>query len=116
MKGGGEDSLGYYYFKLFRSRGIDTGAVCHARVREEILASLTENEAKRFHFVEDSLLQALLWRISGLLSPRIRDLLLAQLIHAMTMRRARRIVKRQLHFCCPRWIAKPGNGRHTFRC
>ena len=93
MKMGGEASLGLYYFRLFRRRGVEVVAVCHARVRDEINASLPEAEAKRFHFIEDTPLQAFAWRVSELVPPRIRDLIFGQAIHMVTMRRVRRLVQ-----------------------
>ena len=93
MSMGGEASLGMYYFRLFRRRGIDVAAVCHARVRDEIITTLPRDEAIRFHFVEDTPIQVLVWRVSQLVPTRIRDLIFGQLVHISTMHRVRRIVR-----------------------
>jgi len=92
MQMGGEASLGMYYFKLFRARGVEVVVICHARVRNEILTSLSKDEIKCFHFLEDISLQVLVWRIGSLFPSRIRDLLFGQIIHGLTMRRIRQIV------------------------
>ncbi len=93
MKMGGESHVGYYYFQKMRARGVDAQVVCHARVRDELLAEFP-GDADRFHFIEDTRFQSLVWRWGRVLPSRVRDLVLGQLIHFHTMWRARRIVKR----------------------
>ncbi len=92
MKMGGESHLGYHYFQKMRARGVDVHVVCHARVRDELLAAFPA-DADRFHFVEDTRFQSRVWRWGRILPSRVRDLILGQLIHFNTMWRARRVVK-----------------------
>ena len=103
MSMGGEASLGMYYFKLFRDKGITTHAVCHARVRNEIDSTLDRDEANCFHFVEDTKAHIFIFRLSRLFPPRIGDLIFGQFIHILTMRSARKLV-RQLRKDSDDWI------------
>lgn len=103
MKMGGEASLGLYYFRLFRTRGVDTIAVCHGRVRDEMDSILPREDRQRFHYVEDTVLQRMVWRMGAWFPPRIRDLVFGQIIHILTMRRVRRVVLR-LSADCPNCI------------
>jgi glycosyltransferase involved in cell wall biosynthesis len=93
MRMGGEASLGMYYFKLFRNKGITTHVVCHARVRDEIYSTLGSDEADCFHFVQDTQAHIFIFRLSRLFPPRIGDLIFGQMIHILTMRKARTLVQ-----------------------
>lgn len=92
MKMGGESSLPFYYAKLFTERGVDVWLACHERVRDEVLEKLP-TLAGRASFVGDSALQKALFRYSGWLPYRIRDLVVGQLIHYSTHWRMRRIAR-----------------------
>lgn len=54
LKLGGEASLPFYYFKLFRARGIDVFCVCHECVKDEIQQSFPPEDYARFTFIEDT--------------------------------------------------------------
>jgi glycosyltransferase involved in cell wall biosynthesis len=94
LKMGGEASLGMHYFKHFRSKGIHTLAICHGRVRDELQSSLSADEIQHFLFVDDTPVQAVIWRVAFLFPVRVRDLLFSQIIHVLTMRRVRQLVRR----------------------
>jgi glycosyltransferase involved in cell wall biosynthesis len=95
MRMGGEASLPFYYFQLMAQRGHDVWLACHARVRDELDAYFSSSPArKRIYFVEDTRIQAVLWRLGRFLPYRIRDLVVGQWIHVSTMRRLRRLAKR----------------------
>jgi glycosyltransferase involved in cell wall biosynthesis len=89
MRMGGESSLPFYYAKLFTARGAQVWLACHERVRDEVRQALPEL-AERTFFVEDSLLQKLMFRYTAWLPYRIRDLLVGQLIHYSTQWRLRK--------------------------
>lgn len=94
MRMGGEASLGYYYLKLFAERGVEVWIVCHARVRDELAGSLPPALFARTHFVEDTRFQKTSWRIGHeLLSDRVAELLLGQVLLSSTQRRARLMVR-----------------------
>jgi glycosyltransferase involved in cell wall biosynthesis len=89
MKMGGESSLPFYYAKLFTARGAQVWLACHERVRGEVSHAFPEL-AERTFFIEDSLLQKLMFRYTAWLPYRIRDILVGQLIHYSTQWRLRR--------------------------
>jgi glycosyltransferase involved in cell wall biosynthesis len=65
---GGEAILPFHYFRLLRARGIEAWLVTHSRTRAE-MTLLFPMELHRLHFVEDTPLQRLFFRL-GLLLPR----------------------------------------------
>lgn len=68
-KFGGEAALALHYFRVLRARGLPVWLVTHARTRDE-LTRLFPGEA-RIHYVEDTRLHILLWRISSRLPAQI---------------------------------------------
>lgn len=93
MRMGGEASLGLIYFERMRHRGVRARLVTHERVRAELTARLDPAALADVHFVPDSRLQSTLSRVGRRLPARIRELLLDQVIHWSTQRRARRVVR-----------------------
>jgi glycosyltransferase involved in cell wall biosynthesis len=90
----GETSVPYYYLDYFLARGIDVTAVCHARVEKDLRKDLPENVFARVHFIEDSWLQKVLWKIANWVHYRIGDLIFNQLIYVLTQFRMRATVRR----------------------
>jgi glycosyltransferase involved in cell wall biosynthesis len=90
MKMGGEASLPFYYFKLFRARGIDVYCVCHARVKSELEQAFSPEEYARFTFIEDTPQQAAIFKFGQNFSVRV-SYLIGQVIYFSTMSRARAI-------------------------
>lgn len=90
MQMGGEASLPFYYFKLFRERGIDAYCVCHARVRDEIKQAFPPEEYARFTFIEDTPQQVAIFNFGKQFPDRI-SFIIGQGIYFSTMRRARAI-------------------------
>lgn len=66
---GGEAILPLHYFRVLRQRGVDVWLVTHSRTRAE-LARLFDAEP-RIHYVEDTLLHKLMWRIGRRLPAQI---------------------------------------------
>ena len=66
---GGEAILPLHYFRVLRNRGIDVWLVTHARTRSEL--SKLFPEERRIHYVEDSALHRLMWRIGSKLPAQI---------------------------------------------
>jgi glycosyltransferase involved in cell wall biosynthesis len=94
MKMGGEASLAFYYFKLFRSQGLEVWAVCHSRVRDELRAAFSEGgDFERFRFVEDSAFQKFIYRVGKFFPYRIEDLVFGQIVTWSARLRSRRVVK-----------------------
>jgi glycosyltransferase involved in cell wall biosynthesis len=99
MKMGGEASLPYYYFKLFRERDLDVYCICHERVKAEVISCFAKEEVdQRFTFIQDTGMQASIYRFSQHFPPRI-NYIINQLTIFSTMRRARimskKIIKQQ---------------------
>jgi glycosyltransferase involved in cell wall biosynthesis len=94
LRQSGETSVPYYYLQGFVRRGIDVRAVCHARVQEGLRRDIPAELFRRIHFVEDSWLQMLLWRIGQRLPYRVEDLVVGQVLNTLTQRRMRRVAAR----------------------
>jgi glycosyltransferase involved in cell wall biosynthesis len=91
MKMGGEASFPYLHFKLLRDRGVEAWLVAHARTRDE-LHRLLPDEIDRMHFVEESRLDVLLWKLGLKLPRKIDEQTIGMLRHILTHRRLRRVV------------------------
>jgi len=92
-KFGGEALLPLNYFRILRSRQIETWLVVHARTQAELTALLPE-ERDRMHFVSDTWVDRLLNKISGFLPPSIGAPTIGLLSHLYTQQMQRRIVRR----------------------
>jgi glycosyltransferase involved in cell wall biosynthesis len=92
-KFGGEALLPLNYFRILRSRQIETWLVVHARTQAELTALFPE-EGDRMHFVPDTWLHRLLSNIGGFLPPRIGSPTFGLLSHLYTQVLQRRIVRR----------------------
>lgn len=94
MSQSGETSVPCYYLERMLREGIPVQALCHARNREELRRDLPPELFARIHFVEDSWLQKLLWQAGRLVHYRVQDLIVSQVIHALTQIRMRRVSAR----------------------
>jgi len=92
MRMGGEASLPFYYFKLFRTQGIDTYCICHARVKNEIQQAFSPEDYARFTFVEDTFLQVKVYSLIKGLPGRL-SFVFGQWIYFSTMSRARSVAQ-----------------------
>ncbi|MFW5432054.1 MAG: glycosyltransferase family 4 protein [Methylophilaceae bacterium] len=92
MKMGGEASLPFYYFKLFRARGIEVHCICHERVKDEIIESFSADDVARFTFIKDTKWQIAVYKFSLKFPPRI-SFIIGQSISFSTFYRARKITK-----------------------
>ncbi len=92
-KFGGESLLPLNYFRILRSRQIETWLVVHSRTQAELEALFPE-DCDRMHFVADTWVHRLLSQIEGFLPPRIGAPTLGLVSHLHTQRMQRRIVRR----------------------
>lgn len=92
-KFGGEALLPLHYFRILRSRQIETWLVVHARTPAELTALFPE-ERDRMYFVADTWVHRLLSNMGGILPPRIGAPSLGLLSHLYTQRMQRGIVRR----------------------
>jgi glycosyltransferase involved in cell wall biosynthesis len=92
-KFGGEALLPLNYFRILRSRQIETWLVAHARTQAELTALFPE-EGDRMHFVRDTWLHRLICKIGAFLPPRISSPTVGLLSHLYTQVLQRRIVRR----------------------
>lgn len=94
MRMSGESNLPLFYLKLLRARGVDIWVVCHSRVRNELRELFPDDaDFRKFHFIEDTQVQVLIWKFSQWFPYRIKDLIFGQWIHTITQRTTRRVVK-----------------------
>ncbi len=89
---GGEAILPYHYFRLLRQRDVDVHLIVHARTRPELL-SLFPHELDRLHFVEDTLLQKLLFRLGRSLPRRVDEATLGLVTQMLTQWRQRAVLR-----------------------
>jgi glycosyltransferase involved in cell wall biosynthesis len=93
---GGEAFLPVHYFRLLRSRGIDTWLVVHARTQNELTA-LFPQATDRILFVPDLWIHKLISRLSGLLPRRVSVATLGLLNQLITQTCQRSIVRQLVH-------------------
>lgn len=91
-KFGGESLLPLNYFRILRSRQIETWLVVHARTQAELEALFPE-ERDRLHFVPDTWLHKLISNVGQLLPARVSLPTLGLLSHLYTQTIQRRIVR-----------------------
>ena len=92
-KFGGEALLPVNYFRILRSRQIETWLVVHARTQEELTALFPE-ERDRMHFVPDTWLHRLLNNCARFIPARVNEFTFGLLSHLYTQVLQRRIVRR----------------------
>ena len=89
---GGEAILPYHYFRLLRQRRVDAHLVVHTRTRPE-LTILFPQELSRLHFVEDTPLQKLLFRLGRLLPRRVDEATLSLATQMITQWKQRALLR-----------------------
>ncbi|MEC4812615.1 MAG: glycosyltransferase family 4 protein [Scytonema sp. PMC 1069.18] len=91
-KFGGEAFLPLNYFRLLRSRGVETWLVVHARTKTELQA-LLPGESDRMHFVSDTWIHQFLYRFGLLLPRRLAGTTTGLMSHLYTQSIQRRVVR-----------------------
>jgi glycosyltransferase involved in cell wall biosynthesis len=89
---GGEALLPLEYFRQLRRLGVDVRMVVHSRTRRE-LESLLPDDHDRIHYVPDTWMHRVLWAIGRHLPDRVRVFTTGWLMHAVTERYQRQIVR-----------------------
>jgi glycosyltransferase involved in cell wall biosynthesis len=89
---GGEAALPLRYFELLRHRGVPAWLITHARVRDELAATIPE-ELERVHFIEDSLPHRILCWLGLALEPRLRYITTGFISRLMTQHSARKLAQ-----------------------
>lgn len=92
-KFGGEAFLPLQYFRLLRSRNIETWLVVHARTQTE-LQTLFPEDLERMHFVRDTWLHVLLYKCGLLLPRRVGEVTTGLFSHLYTQILQRSIIRR----------------------
>jgi len=92
-KFGGESLLPVNYFRILRSRQIETWLVVHGRTQAELEALFPE-ERDRMHFVPDTWLHRLLNNCGRFIPARVNEFTFGLLSHLYTQVLQRRIVRR----------------------
>jgi glycosyltransferase involved in cell wall biosynthesis len=90
---GGEAIHPVHYFRIFRSRGIDTWLVVNARTRPEMQA-LFPDQQDHIRYVEDSLAHKVLWQFQRPLPARIGYFTVGWVSRLLTQWQARKIIRR----------------------
>ena len=96
LKMGGEASKNVKLFRLFQQKGLQVWLVCHDRCRAELHRELSSREFANVRFLEDTWLQIAIWKLGKLLPNRLSDLVVGQLVTALTQSRARKVVKNMI--------------------
>jgi glycosyltransferase involved in cell wall biosynthesis len=89
---GGEAILPVHYFRLLRSRGIESWLVVHSRTQSEVV-ELFPQDIERILFVPDLWIQKLLFSLSGYLPRRLSEATLGLCNQLMTQFCQRAIVR-----------------------
>jgi glycosyltransferase involved in cell wall biosynthesis len=90
---GGEAFIPLNYFRLLRSRKADVRLVVHARNKAELVKQFPA-DLNRLHFVEDTWLHKILFRLGTFLPRRLAESTTGMLIHLTTQLAQRRVVRR----------------------
>src|SRR6202048_2906092 len=89
---GGEAFIPLNYFRLLRSRNADVRLVVHARNKTELTKRFPA-DLNRLHFVEDTWLHKILFRLGTFLPRRLAESTTGMLIHLTTQLAQRRVVR-----------------------
>lgn len=89
---GGEAALPLHYFRVLRARGQPVWLVTHSRTRDE-LTQLFPGET-RIHYIEDTRLNRLMWRIAQRLPAQIAYFTVGFVSRFSTQLAQRRVVRR----------------------
>ena len=92
-KFGGESLLPLHYFRILRSRQIETWLVVHSRTQAELEALFPE-DCDRMHFVPDTWVHRLLSNCGEFIPARVNEFTFGLLSHLYNQMLQRRIVRR----------------------
>jgi glycosyltransferase involved in cell wall biosynthesis len=90
---GGEAFLPFNYFRLLRARNVDVRLVVHERNRSE-LTSQFPKDLDRLHYVKDTLLHKVVFRLGSFLPRRVADVTTGFIIYLTTQIAQRRLAKK----------------------
>jgi glycosyltransferase involved in cell wall biosynthesis len=90
---GGEAFLPFNYFRLLRTRNIDVRLVVHERNRSELTTQFPE-DLDRLHYVKDTSLHKVAFRVGNFLPRRVADVTTGFIIQLTTQIAQRRLVKK----------------------
>lgn len=90
---GGEAILPVHWFRELRRRGVEAWLVVHARTRAE-LETVFAADRDRLHFVPDTWVNKVLWRLGRVLPHQLDLVTFTALSHVYTQARARKIARR----------------------
>ncbi len=88
---GGEAALPLHVYRVLKARGIPVWLVSHARTRDELKALHPDDD--HLHFIEDTALHLVLWRLAHWLPRRIDYITTGFLMRVMTQLSARRLAR-----------------------
>ena len=97
---GGEAFLPFNYFRLLRARNIDVRLLVHDRNSSGLAAQFPQ-DIDRLHYVKDTLLHKIVFRLGNLLPRRVADVTTGFLIYLTTQIAQRRLIPKllnQYHF------------------
>lgn len=89
---GGEASLPFHYFRVLRSRGVDTWLLVHERTRAELLEAFP-GEAERIVFAPDTRWHKLFYRLSLRLPRRVAEATFGLLNQCLTQCTQRQLLR-----------------------
>ena len=92
-KFGGEACLPLHYFRILRRRGVEAWLVVHERTRPE-LVELLPGEVDRMHFIPDTRVNVMAWKLGRFLPDRIGAMTFGWASRLDTQAAARRLVRR----------------------
>jgi glycosyltransferase involved in cell wall biosynthesis len=90
---GGEAFLPFNYFRLLRGRNVDVRLVVHER-NKSVLSTQFPDDLDRLHYVKDTLLHKIVFRLGTLLPRRVEDVTTGFVIYLTTQIAQRRLAKR----------------------
>lgn len=93
FKMGGEAARPLHYFRILRRRGVEAWLLMHIRTRDELRDILSPDDFSRVHFVPDTWIHRLLWKIGKPLPHTVYVTTIGALSHLVTQVLQRKVTK-----------------------
>lgn len=90
---GGETILPLHHFRILRKRGIEAWLIVHARTREELSATMSE-DWDRIYFIPDTKLHRIMHRLGQFLPDKLRYFSTGYIIRLSSQLKARQVARR----------------------
>lgn len=92
---GGEAILPVQWFVGLAKEGVEAHLLVHSRCKAELIRELPQFR-ERMHFVPETILQTIVWKLGARLSPHIRDFTSGWIVHLISQFMQRRVAREMI--------------------